>query len=55
MEKDGGRTLEDTAGGDGKLMAAVDAIAKRLLAEDLAHGLALDRGQPGRPAAKTLA
>ncbi|MFD9885586.1 MDR family MFS transporter [Streptomyces alboflavus] len=55
LEKDGGRTLEDTAGGDGKLMAAVDAIAKRLLAEDLAHGLALDRGQPGRPAAKTSA
>lgn len=55
LRADGGAgagALEETAGeGDGELTAAVDAIAKRLLAEDLAQGLALDRRQGARPAA----
>ncbi|GGS19779.1 MFS transporter [Streptomyces aureoverticillatus] len=55
LERDGGRALADTAEGDGRLMAAVDTIAKRLLAEELAQGLALDRGRGARPMAPASA
>ncbi|MEI5097375.1 MDR family MFS transporter [Streptomyces sp. PmtG] len=49
LEKDGGRPEGGAVRDDRQLLAAVDAIAKRLLAEDLAQGLAREPG--GRSAA----
>ncbi|MFD9909168.1 MDR family MFS transporter [Streptomyces sp. NPDC059063] len=55
LEKDGSRPGAATGEDDGKLMAAVDAIAKRLLAEDLAQGLHLERGGRAPDSAPTPA